>query len=276
MGVPDDASSQRERIFHMSRLADEEFQALRRRAYGPSADIHLDPSALARLRELEGASRPNPLPRLDPENPVETERQFPLELQIPVNEELERRGNERLRRFMLRGRLALRRLARIRRSTVVIVLGLAVTATATIVALILVQRVQADPLLVGAEQVARLSVDSSFEVPGVFGPNGAQAYQEFHGFRPIVNDGTRYGGNAGDSCMNVFSSADLATATANSFSGFALGACEAGAFPAAVQFRPDGQGAPNEKELQSAFPDATAIQFVYDKVHNEVVVFLSE
>lgn len=35
-----------------------ELAALRRRAYGPDADIQRDPDALARLRELEGVSRP--------------------------------------------------------------------------------------------------------------------------------------------------------------------------------------------------------------------------
>jgi hypothetical protein len=43
------------------RLSDEtraELRALQRRAYGPDADIHTDPDALARLRELEEAATP--------------------------------------------------------------------------------------------------------------------------------------------------------------------------------------------------------------------------
>ncbi|MDT3316296.1 hypothetical protein Q9S71_05615 [Microbacterium sp. KSW4-11] len=42
----------------MGRPVDEELSTLRARAYGPAADIHLDPAAQQRLAELEDATRP--------------------------------------------------------------------------------------------------------------------------------------------------------------------------------------------------------------------------
>ena len=48
----------------MSESVDEELRVLRERAYGPDADIHDDPSALARLHELESAdASAEPAPR---------------------------------------------------------------------------------------------------------------------------------------------------------------------------------------------------------------------
>lgn len=48
-----------------------ELRALQRRAYGPDADIHSDPAALARLQELEG-SGPRPEPGPAPESVSES------------------------------------------------------------------------------------------------------------------------------------------------------------------------------------------------------------
>ncbi|CAN5140135.1 hypothetical protein BH09ACT5_BH09ACT5_04500 [soil metagenome] len=264
----------------MTGVAEEELRALRRRAYGPDADIHLDSSALQRLRELEDASRPAPGPARPPEAVVEVAPRTAHEpaVDLDVEGDAQHAGRERLRRFRLRARLVLRRLARLRRSTVLILLGLVVFSTATVAALILVERVQTDPLLVGAEQVARLSVDPSFPVPGIFAPSGeegsARAFQEFNGVRPVVSDFAVFSGNRGDDCLTVFATAALDNATANSFSGFAMSGCSAGGFPATAQFNLDAQDVPGQ--LDTAFPEAVAVQFVYDSVHEEVVVFVTE
>ncbi len=257
-------------------MTDQELQALRRRAYGPDADIHLDPSALERLRELEDASRPRPPARKDPEPVVLAEQESP---QAPrVAEDVERDPHHvwrQLRPYVL---LGMRRLARIRRSTVLIVLGLAVTTTVVIAALVLVERVQEDPLQLGAQQVARLSPDSSFDIPRLFvGPEGedsAQGFQEFHGVRPIISRDSAFGGTNGDDCLLVLSSRDLEGATDTSFAGPVISGCGAAAFPALVQFRSDWQGLSDELEL--AFPDSAALQFVYDSANDEVVVFMTE
>lgn len=254
----------------MSGAVDQELQALRRRAYGPDADIQRDPVALERLRELEAAAQPEREPVVEeiPEPAAEIERP-----DAPAA-----RPRQRLRRAAVLGRLGLRRLARVRRSTVLIALGLAVAVSASVVVLTLVQRVQSDPLQVGAEQVARLSPDSSMEVPGVFAGPGregsVQAFQEFHGLRALVSDGGVFGTGENDMCLTVFSAEALESATDNSFSGFARSGCEANAFPAMTQFSVAVQEAP--AALGSAFPGDAALQFVYDGEHNEVVVFLSD
>ncbi|MCW3493048.1 hypothetical protein [Microbacterium sp. SSM24] len=65
---------------------DEELRVLRERAYGPDADIHLDPVALARLRELESVvtatdAAPSAPPALTPmrDDPSTARREEPLD-----------------------------------------------------------------------------------------------------------------------------------------------------------------------------------------------------
>ncbi len=62
----------------------------------------------------------------------------------------------------------------------------ALVAPCAVTALVVVQRVQTDPLQTGATQVARLSADPSFEVPSVLTPgvtSGTTGYAEYEGFR---------------------------------------------------------------------------------------------
>lgn len=254
----------------MDRALDDELTALRRRAYGPDADIQHDPDALRRLRELEEAAQPERPPAVEPDQ----ERPPAIEPPTPAPPRSVTSG----RRAVLLGRLALRRLTRVRRSTFWMALGLAVVAAVCVVALILVQRVQSDPLQVGAQQVARLSPDSSLAIPGVFTRPGeestTQGFQEFHGLRPVITDGALFGTEQNEVCLTVFSVEALSSATDNSFSGFARSGCQARDFPAMTQFSTTVQDAP--AALGSAFPGKTALQFVYDRANNEVVVFLSE
>ena len=131
-------------------------------------------------------------------------------------------------------------------------------------ALVLVQRVQSDPLQVGAAQIGRLSVDSSYRVPDVFGGgSGPSAYQEFHGLRAVI-----YGSK--NPCLTVFRAADITDPTSDSFSGTAFSGCTAGRFPAMVQFSLDDS---LPTDIRAPFPKTTALQFVYDEAHDEVVVF---
>jgi hypothetical protein len=142
-----------------------------------------------------------------------------------------------------------------------------------------VQRVQTDPLQLGATQVARLSVDAGYEVPLVFGSTGTgldgaapvQAYQSFHGLRVLMNSVIAMvptGRSA--TCMTIFPEANVTT-TSDSFDGPVFAGCEAGQFPAIVQFTLDTDGLP--AELHSAFPGSSGLQFVYDADHDEVVIF---
>ena len=54
---------------------------------------------------------------------------------------------------------------RMRRSTFLIVLALVALIAVSNAAVLLVQRVQADPLQAGASQIARLSYDPAYEIP---------------------------------------------------------------------------------------------------------------
>ena len=242
----------------------DELQVLRERAYGPAADIHLDAQALQRLHELEGrggAWEATPTAEAD-----EKQDEFPppaAEEPVPVvGEAVAPRAKTRRTPF------------RMRRSTFLIALALVALIVVSNAALLLVQRVQADPLRAGASQIARLSEDATYEIPSVFssaipGGAGAPAYQDFYGLRTIVN-GT--GPDTDDQCILVYPP-ESADDPDGKFSGWVFGACATGAFPAAVAFRV-GPGLP--EQLRDAFPDGTALQFVLDQTGDEIVVFVAE
>jgi hypothetical protein len=176
----------------------------------------------------------------------------------------------------------IRRLSTLRRSTVLIALAVVAFVVVILVVLTLVQRVQTDPLQVGAHQVTRLPPDSGYEVPTVFGgssgvgqPGEAQGYQEFHGMRAVVSTTNAYQGTSTKNlCLSIYVDADVTDPKSNSFSGPIFSGCSAGQFPAMIQFDLRTQELPTE--LRSAFPPSTALQFVYDKAHDEVVVFASK
>jgi hypothetical protein len=163
---------------------------------------------------------------------------------------------------------------------VLIALGLAVIASVIAAALILVERVQPDPLQAGADQVARLSIDPSYQVPVLFQHISAegdtvQAFDEFYGLRAIVAAGGGwYGSGAEDECLSIFLAADGEISDRNSFSGQVRGGCAAGPFPAMTQLMADDEGLPDE--LQSAFPGPAALQFVDDKANQEIVIYAGE
>ena len=275
----------------MGATQDDELRGLQARAYGPNADIHHDFPAQVRLQELQDARRqlePQRLeavmpaaPTVDPIDVFGSEEESHL-----VNDEQERPTHESLRRL---ARLALAvggRLARFRRSTVLIALGLGVI----VAALILVERVQPDPLQTGADQVARVSIDPSYQVPGMFQliaaegeaivqhiaaqGDAVQAFHEFYGLRVVITDGGLASSGGEGECLNVFLAADGENSDSNSFSGPIRGGCAAGPFPAMTQLMAYEEGLPDE--LQSAFPGPTALQFVYDKANQKIVIFAGE
>ena len=263
----------------MTATLDDELHALRLRAYGPNADIHLDTAALARLRELEDASRPQAPPAIELEfesDPIE--QPIPLADEEYPEEAIRRRFSDGWERLIdLAGALG-KRIAHARRSTVLIVVSLALIVVVAMVALVVVQRVQTDPLQVGARQVARLSVDTSFEPPPFFADMAEGVaplgFQEFYGLRAVVSSGGFFGRSVSDECLSLYSSTDVTNSDSDSFSGHMMGGCAAGDFPAMIQFRADITGFPDD--LSAAFPGSTALQFVYDRDESEVVVFSSE
>jgi len=272
----------------MTEVDGDELGALRKRAYGPNSDIQLDPQEVDRLRELEGVSAAlGPVAMADHlrsvtgtvvEQPLLREGDGDGEAGFDADTEALHPVAIQAEAKHLTHQL-FRRLLGIRRSTVLIVLGLAVLMIVIAAALVLVQRVQPDPLQVGAKQVARLSVDPNYEVPAFFGdgiePNvQPEGFQELTGIRVVVTAGGLFRGGSNEACLNVYAAADVTDPKSESFSGAMFGGCSAGVFPAMTQFGLDTPGLSGV--FQSAYPNSTALQFVYDRVNNEVVVFTEE
>lgn len=260
----------------MADKSTDELEVLRRRAYGPHPDIHLDPREVDRLRELENSSRRLPAPISPRDREVVAPETPPAEV---VDSSSAAEGVEQTRMDWSWARELLARLLKVRRSTALIVLSAVVLVVLAMTALALVQRVQTDPLQVGAQQIARLSVDSSYEIPQLLAlsadENETQAFQDFYGLRTVAGFGTAgwfFATGTGD-CLSVISAADVHPD--ESFSdGLLTSGCAAGGFPAATQFDINAHGVP--EELRAAFPDSAAFQFVLDADNREVVVFMTQ
>jgi hypothetical protein len=254
---------------NVTKVDDGELRLLQARAYGPHADIQFDADALRRLRELEGKSEPRgeiTAGRADAAQRAPVPEAAPAALEpadaLDALEPLEPTAPPKKRRPGIR--LDPRLIA-----------ALALAAAIVVAALLVHGHVRSVPLQAGTTQVARLHVAPDYQVPGVFGSpdDGFEvaAFEPFHGVRPIVIGAPGAAGmTAGDKCIGVYPEDTLASATSNSFEGPAWSGCGAGAFPAAVQL---GLTTDLPAELRSAFPKGTALQFVYDKEHKEVVVF---
>lgn len=250
----------------MTSAHDEELRSLRARAYGRDGDIHLDADARDRLRMLE---------RGDIQPDAATGEAVDLDElhDAPVDRSGVEPEPESASRRLLRW------LASLRRSTVLIALGLAVVAAVSIVALVLVQRVQADPLQAGATEVARLALDGSCEssqfgvTTGGAGNADGSGFQVFHGLCAVVAPVGFLGERPGDPCLILSLAPSNSGESPGLQSALVGGGCAAGRFPARVQFRLSDKNLP--AELLSAFPDYTSMQFVYDRARQEVVVFAS-
>jgi len=258
---------------------EDELKALRRRAYARDSDIHLDPASLTRLRELEHALvEPEPDPEPEFANEARDAGE-PAGQEAFADDDAPRETPRAL--LWLAGllRRAAHWLRGLRRSTVLIALGVVLVVATLATVLEVVQRVQTDPLQTGATQVARLSVDTGYDMPGFFeaagggldDPSPAEGFQSFHGIRVVVSAASFIAPPTPDTtCMSVFPE-DGVTAGEDSFSGPIFSGCSAGEFPAVVQFTTGFDGLPGE--LRSAFPDSTGLQFVFDRDHDEVVIF---
>lgn len=254
---------------------DDELASLRRRAYAPDSDIYTDAAALARLIELENAhavaeragSRPeaeavasgridpSPGEQVDAEDSAEEQTDGPTDQARPVE-----------RRF---------RMPRLRRSTTILLSAAALVLVCAVSALVVVHRVQADPLQVGATQVARLAPDPTFVAPSSMSrgvTSGVTAYEEFEGFRVITYASFETGRAAGP-CMALWQPALLEELRDGGYSyngHLMLQSCGAGLFPPAVTMLL-GEETPERKAID--LPAGTAFQFVYDADADEVVVF---
>ena len=241
---------------------DDELHALRVRAYSPQADIHLDADALERLRHLENTRGATHTPPATDDDVTASEEPSIVRDAEPTIEAPSLTWVEQV--------------SKVPRRTMLLLLGMVVVGLIIAGVPVLMDRVQTDPLRVGADQIARLSVDPSYVVPAtISGPETSDnptdyGFDLFHGLR-VVKPNFAYGGGSDDVCVSAYEDAKMADPEATSFEGRIFNGCSAGGFPATVQFQLTMDGLP--KELIDEFPGTTALQFVYDRTHDEVVVF---
>lgn len=253
----------------------DELQSLRRRAYGPDADIHDDPVALARLQQLEAQQRaatapvddePSPLavfdetgalPRAadtaeaDRDEPAAGEPESPAAGDAPDDRTAPEDGilspdaasgePERPRPWWRRQRV--------------------VWAGSLVIALLLGVGLTLSVQSITAGKVATLGVDRDGEWPTQsFGdkPPGAQQFDEFHGLT-VVGLSQGLGGGVDQVCLSVQSAPD----GSGNIGAWGCGTVD---FPAAASLIVTETAPP---ELLDAFAPGTALQFVLDgdRVH---------
>lgn len=231
----------------------DELRALRERAYGPDADIHDDPVALARLEELQEQER-------FPVGPIAAEAlNAPADPSPAPTEHSAPSADERTAEPAAEGAVAeepgesdpqvaharpwwRRRIPLLWAGSVVagLLLGVALTLG-----------VQA----IDAGRVAVLQEDPEAEWPDEwFGsrPPDGRLFEEFHGLTVIVFPQS-YGPDGSQHCLYVV--------TPDQNGGFGAGSCGADAYPATASME---VGSLSPAELRDAFPDGTALQFVHD------------
>ncbi|OAH50343.1 hypothetical protein [Microbacterium oleivorans] len=239
----------------MGRPVDEELSTLRARAYGPAADIHLDPAAQQRLAELEDAARPVPHeadveePAVDPREEEDAAPTATAASAVPVAEP----SPPFWRRPRMRRALWI--------ASVLAAASLAAGVTYAAVAFAPV------PTSDGAAQIETLTPGAPVQIPdGFFGlVEGAPVY-EYRGLTLFVSS---YGfgsgtGGASEHCFNAVETAlipspDEFNPESWGFDGNVWGGCSVGAFRATAVIPLRGPGAPD-----ADLPEGRALQFVLD------------
>lgn len=254
----------------MTTHPDDELRALRARAYGPNADIHDDPHALQRLRDLEGsldtlvpeeakvreagadeardaaASALESSPRPEVVSDVAKDPAADLEVeQGPASSAAPRR--ERRRRRLIVWWVASLLLA--------VIVAVSVTAFVS-------RRVQADP-----REVAVLGVDLGYDATPFFGGDEreARAFGSFYGLRTLLAPVPWMNAGLGP-CLIVFDESQMVV-TSESTSGPSYNGCGAGDFPTTLELMVTSD---LPSELREQFPVGSALQFVLDG--DEVIV----
>ncbi|GAA4194311.1 hypothetical protein GCM10022288_29600 [Gryllotalpicola kribbensis] len=251
-----------------------ELRRLQARAYGPNADIQNDPAALRRLRELEGRGR-GAAPVAGEASPVIDAATPREESSVPPSEPTESGQSAASAGEAPAPRAPRPTRARSRRATVAVAASLALAVAALVFAGVSGSaRARSDALPEQARQIARLTPSPRYQVPlavkGLLATGGAHAegFRAFNGLRVVVDRAVT---SADDPSMVVF--ADGADPDSDILEGPAWQGQGAGDFPATVQFRLTSD---LPLSLTSAYDGGTALQFVFDKSDNEVLVFLEE
>ncbi|WP_282848062.1 hypothetical protein [Microbacterium oxydans] len=280
----------------MSTAADEELRALRARAYGPTADIEDDPAALRRLQQLEARRQPRPaaedvVPPAPAVEPIDSESLRAAEPVIRTRRS--RRQPEDAEGDTLgvldtsvddaeaappTAEPAERLAAWFSVRTTRILWVVAIVAAAAMSAAVTFALVKVTPVAssAGAPQIATLDATSDVAIPaGWMGVGPSSAVFDFYGLVIVESSGGYYNGSVGSDCLTVARADqvpdkdDFDSSNGWTYDGPMYTGCAVGAFPATVEVPFDTN---TPKELTERFPDATALQFVYEA--ERVGVFL--
>ena len=235
----------------------DELRALRARAYGPEADIHLDPDAQRRLAELEEehfrpalavAAAPVPEPDREPEDVAEVEGTLDNSDPAPL-------GTDQPPRLVrLWRRRGIRPAAWIASVLLAAIVGAGVAYGAAVITPV--------PASSGLRQMTTLRPSTTVVVPvGFFGRTEGAPVFEYEGLTLFVSR-LNFGEREDVECLDVLPTELVPTPReydpTQGIEGPFYSECSAGVFPATVVFRlDDDQAAPFDD-----LPEGRAVQFV--------------
>lgn len=229
--------------------AREELRALRARAYGPGADIHEDPVARERLRELEALVQEQARDRADAASPPAAEPDGPAGSVAPEPEA----DRDTAAEDATADTAAPRRISPGWWAASVIA-ALAVGAAGAVAITAVSEGASR------AQVIASLPPEPEVPWPRFLGTelDDSTVFREFFGLTPVSAE-RQWAGPGSDMCLAVFRSteADMMASP----SGYRW-ACGTRSFPPAVQFEVVSADALPE-ELVARFPVGTELQFMY-------------
>ncbi|MBN9176046.1 MAG: spermidine/putrescine ABC transporter permease [Microbacterium sp.] len=233
-----------------------ELRTLRARAYGPDADIHEDPAALARLHALEADARPVEAPHEIGGSATDAAERPAADAPAPVEpaEAFEPGVAKRpAPRLIPRGWLI---------AWAASVLVVAVAVGGIVFALASIRPVSP---ATGAVQVATLdepiAADTVEWIDKFFGGGENVVAFGYLGLVVIVPPFGLYGEDGGPCVMVAAITNFESSSNGYSYDGRTYQGCGAGPFPASAQFVVDDQ---SPDELRARYPDGTALSFVLD------------
>lgn len=243
-----------------------ELRALRERAYGPDADIHDDPEALARLEKLEAANAPVRAEReaaapAEPAQHVDASTDLSEDAgraddaaETPPGEALPGPASSappgvavRLWRWM----------PALWVGSILVAVAVAVAATASSTFAIFAPIAHAPAQ--GRQLAVLMQQDDPVTVSFLGGTN-ARSYGDFHGITVLMPAAGSFGAEQGSSCLIVVPTSDV-TSSSEAFSGPLYNGCSAGAFSATVNVPVTVHLPPS---LTSVVPVGRGLQFVHD------------
>jgi len=243
-----------------------ELEGLRARAYGPDADIGADPAALARLRELEDASRAATAP-VAPPLPVLSEPSAETgaaAVESPADAGSGTHGRTEVADAAAPARRRWwRRPAVLWPVSIVVTAVLAVGITGGVVRGLFGLGKSAAASL---RQVEQLDLTSDAAATQMFGGNGSDVVgASFHGWTVAKSDLLTENGIA---CLAVFPTPESGAGPRFNGETMSIG-CAAGPLPALVQVE---VVAASPDALRHLYPEGTGLQFILEDDHVNVFV----